>query len=189
MQHANLVHPTAVHPRTGEPLRAIGVLKSGHIIWPVLGAAEGDEGETGDKGAEGSEKVFTQAELEAKIAERLARDRKKTEEKYKDYDALKAAAAKGQTAEQQIAELQKTVETTRLEALRSRIQAKYGISDEDAELFLTASDQETLEKQATRLKEQADERVKSGGRVLSEGTNGRPVVTDEKQAVRTLFGS
>lgn len=40
---------------------------------------------------------------------------------------------------------------SRQEALRWRIAAKHGISDEDAELFLTGSDEETLTKQAERL--------------------------------------
>ena len=37
------------------------------------------------------------------------------------------------------------------EALRWRIAAKHGISDEDAETFLTGSDEESLTKQAQRL--------------------------------------
>jgi hypothetical protein len=41
------------------------------------------------------------------------------------------------------------------EALRWRIAAKHGISDEDAELFLTGSDEETLARQAERFKELA----------------------------------
>lgn len=39
------------------------------------------------------------------------------------------------------------------EAMRWRIAARNGISDEDAELFLTGSDEETLSKQAERFKE------------------------------------
>ena len=39
------------------------------------------------------------------------------------------------------------------EALRLRVAAKHGISDEDADLFLTGSDTETLERQAARLVE------------------------------------
>jgi len=41
------------------------------------------------------------------------------------------------------------------EALRWRIAARNGISDEDAELFLTGSDEETLSRQAERFKELA----------------------------------
>lgn len=39
------------------------------------------------------------------------------------------------------------------EALRWRIAAKHGITDEDAELFLTATDADTLTRQAERFKE------------------------------------
>ncbi|MCA9843252.1 MAG: hypothetical protein KC491_01245 [Dehalococcoidia bacterium] len=41
------------------------------------------------------------------------------------------------------------------EALRWRIAARHGISDEDAELFLTGSDEETLSRQAERFRELA----------------------------------
>lgn len=52
----------------------------------------------------------------------------------------------------------------RAEALRWRIAAKHGISDEDAELFLTGTDEETLTKQAERLAE----------RVTAPAGDGRP---------------
>lgn len=41
--------------------------------------------------------------------------------------------------------------TARTEALRWRIAAKHGISDEDADTFLTGTDEESLTKQAERL--------------------------------------
>lgn len=44
------VHPTLTHPRTGEPLVAVGIVR-GRPIWPVLGGSgEGDQGGTGDGG-------------------------------------------------------------------------------------------------------------------------------------------
>lgn len=47
----SLLHPTAIDPRTGEPLRALGVMPSGRIVWPIAGGAEDDdEGGTGDGG-------------------------------------------------------------------------------------------------------------------------------------------
>lgn len=45
----------------------------------------------------------------------------------------------------------KAAEAARSEALRWRIAAKHGISDEDAETFLTGSDEDSLTKQAERL--------------------------------------
>jgi hypothetical protein len=94
-----------IHPTTG--LRALGVMPSGRIVWPVLGgsgegdgggAGSGAAGDGGGKGEGGSSngggqngdagKTFTQADLDRIVAERLGRERSK----YGDYDQLKAAA-------------------------------------------------------------------------------------------------
>lgn len=55
------------------------------------------------------------------------------------------------------------------EALRARIQAKHGISDEDADLFLTGSDEATLTRQAERLAQRAEDRKKTGNRAPLQG--------------------
>ena len=34
------VHPTMRHPRTGQPLQALGFTRRGQAIWPVMGAAD-----------------------------------------------------------------------------------------------------------------------------------------------------
>lgn len=53
------LHPTRVHPRTGERLRAVGVTKRGQIMWPVLGASpdddSNDDGGQDDDGPDGDE--------------------------------------------------------------------------------------------------------------------------------------
>lgn len=41
------VHPTLTHPRTGEPLVAVGVI-NGRAIWPVLGGSGEGDGGTSD---------------------------------------------------------------------------------------------------------------------------------------------
>src|SRR6478609_8573858 len=38
-----IFHPSLIHPRTGQPLEAVGVGKNGEPWWPVLGAAEDDD--------------------------------------------------------------------------------------------------------------------------------------------------
>jgi hypothetical protein len=48
-------------------------------------------------------------------------------------------------------EFQKAAEQATADALRWRIAAKHGISDDDAETFLTGSDEATLTRQAERL--------------------------------------
>jgi len=58
-----LVHPTLVHPKTGDPLVSLGLFR-GRPIWPVIGAAEdddqddddtddGDDDQDDDKGKDG----------------------------------------------------------------------------------------------------------------------------------------
>lgn len=73
-----------------------------------------------------------QAKLDALEAEKLSKEER----------ALKDAADAAERAARAEAE-----------ALRWRIAARNGISDEDAELFLTGTDEETLTRQAERFKE------------------------------------
>ena len=100
-----------------------------------------------------------QAEREARKA---AEDALKAAER--ERDAVKAKAQKWDEAEEaQKTELERAreeaakaladAETARTEALRYRIANKHGVSEEDAETFLTASDEEGLERQAARLAE------------------------------------
>lgn len=73
-----------------------------------------------------------QARLDAIEAENLTREEKALKER--DEAAQRATQAEA-------------------EALKWKIAARNGISDEDADLFLTGSDEETLSKQAERFKE------------------------------------
>lgn len=109
------------------------------------------------------------------LAERLERA------KPADYDDLKAKAAKLDEIEAaNKSEIEKATEkaTTaeqraaraEAEALRWKVAAKHGVSDEDAELFLTGTDEATLTKQAERLSERASDRKKSGNVVPKEGS-------------------
>jgi hypothetical protein len=54
-------------------------------------------------------------------------------------------------ANEMLAQLEVKAAKAETEALRYRIATKHGISDEDAEIFLTGSDEESLSKQAERL--------------------------------------
>lgn len=56
-----------------------------------------------------------------------------------------------QKLEERLAEAQQAADQARAEALRFKIASKFGVSDEDAELFLTGTDEDTLTKQAERL--------------------------------------
>lgn len=78
----------------------------------------------------------------------------------------------------------------RAEALRWRVAAKHGISDEDAELFLTGIDEATLTKQAERLSERVADRKKNGNRAPNEGKTPPPAGTDPvREFAHNLFGT
>ena len=56
-----------------------------------------------------------------------------------------------------MAALEDEASKAKAEALRFKIAAKFQIGDEDAELFLTGSDEETLTKQAQRLAQRTED--------------------------------
>ena len=73
-----------------------------------------------------------------------------------------------------IKQLESEAEVSRRDALRFKVASKYGIGDEDADLFLTGSDEESLTRQAERLAAREDERKKQGNRVANEGRGTNP---------------
>lgn len=83
---------------------------------------------------------------------------------------------------------EKDAADAKAEALRLRIATKHGISDEDADLFLTGTDEETLKKQAERLTQRNSERKKNGNVVPREGSTSTAAPDDERAAARALFG-
>lgn len=136
-----------------------------------------DEGETS----------LSQSEVDKIVAKVRAEERRKASEKYKDYDDLKVKAGEKQTLEERIAEMEQQTERAVATALRSDIAAEFGISKEDRDLFLLASDEDTLRAQAKRLADRDAERKKSL-HVPKEGNVTDPVNGDDKEFVRQLFG-
>lgn len=116
--------------------------------------------------------ITSQDELNRIVTARVDRERSK----FADYDDLKAKAAKlDEIEEANKSEIQKASDraaaaedrATKAEsaALRLRIAAKHGISDEDADLFLTGTDEASLTKQAERLAGRAADQAKKGTQV------------------------
>lgn len=139
----------------------------------------------GDGKPEG--KTFTQVELDQIITDRLAQQAKN---KFGDYADLKAKAEGAKTVEQQLADLATKHAAAEARILRADIASTYGISKEDRDLFLTGSDEATIEAQAKRLAERNAEQKKNGNRAPREGrttTSGDPD-KDMREAVRGLFG-
>ena len=142
---------------------------------------EGNEPETFDaeyvkKLRAENAKHRTEAKANAKAAEQLAaiEEANKTE---------------AQKAADQLAAAQSDAEQARAEALRFRIASKFQVSDEDADLFLTGTDEETLTRQAQRLTGMAEERKKNGNHVPREGGNPPAADSEDRAAVRAIFGS
>lgn len=81
-----------------------------------------------------------------------------------------------------------TVPSKVADALKTHLVALHGIDEEDAELFLTATEPELLLKQVTRLLGQSDKRKKN--HVPREGaTPPQPGQSEEAAFVRDLFGT
>ena len=58
------LHPSLLHPLTGQPLRAIGARPDGSPLWPIMGASEDsdDANDESDDDAEEEETDFTETE-------------------------------------------------------------------------------------------------------------------------------
>lgn len=91
-------------------------------------------------------------------------------------------------AQREANEAQEAAAKATAEALRLRVAAKHGISDEDADLFLTGSDEQTLTRQAERLAARADERKRNSNHVPKEGTSTTgPGPSELSQFTQQLF--
>lgn len=138
----------------------------------------------------------SQEELNRIIADRV----KRVEAKYADYQDVKAKAAQLDS----IADASKTDldrakdeaknaaaerDDARAEAMRLRVAVEHGISIEDADLFLTGKDEETLTAQAKRLSDREADRKKTGNRVTAEGGNPDPKPSNDIATfARSMFG-
>lgn len=133
------------------------------------------------------EPALSQPEVDKIVAKVRAEERRKASDKFKDYDDLKTKASEKQTLEERIAEMEQQTMQAVATAMRSDIAAEFGISKEDRELFLTASDEDTLRAQAKRLSERDAERKKHM-HVPKEGNVTAPSENADREFARQLFG-
>jgi hypothetical protein len=124
----------------------------------TAGAGEGQGVQGQQAGVDGFQPITSQDDLNKVIGERVARERAK----FADYGDLKSKAAQFDQLQEQsktdaektadrIATLEAQIAASNLNATRSKVQARYGLDDEQAELFLTAADEDGLVKQAEKL--------------------------------------
>jgi len=104
----------------------------------------------------------------------------------KEFEDRDKSEAEKQAERLQALEAEAT--SARAEALRLRVAAKFGIGDEDADLFLTGTDEETLTKQAQRLSARDADRKKQGNHVPREGNPNPAPAGDDAQFARSLLG-
>lgn len=139
--------------------------------------------------------ITSQSEFDDRIKDRI----KRAESKFSDYDEIKAKAARfdeidaaNKSELEKAEEARAAAEAARDEAvadgLRFRIAAKHGISDEDADLFLTGRDEQTLTAQAERLAAREADRKKQGNRVSGEGTGSTSTEDPKRAFLRGLRG-
>jgi hypothetical protein len=150
---------------------------------------EGEGGPAGDKRA---------------VLADLAKERDKRQELERRLEELEPLAKKAkeiedaqktelQRANERLAELEAKASRAETEALRYRIATKHGLSDEDAEIFLTGSDEESIAKQAERLVALQGERVVAQQQKPDPSQGARPgAVKNPKEAgkarARARFG-
>jgi hypothetical protein len=139
--------------------------------------------------------ITSQDDLNRIISDRISRERSK----YSDYADIKAKAARldelvaadkseAEKAAERAAAAESERDAAKAEALRLRIAAKHGVSDDDADLFLTGTDEETLTRQAERLAQRTSDRKKNGNVVPREGTtSGQPAEDEMRAFTRQLF--
>ena len=88
-------------------------------------------------------------------------------------------------------ENRRAAEQARAEALRWRVAAKHGISDEDADTFLTGTDEETLIRQAERLASLSSKSGNTPKPDRSQGGSGQAQALNGdglEQALRSKLG-
>ena len=147
---------------------------------------DADTTANGGDGTQDQGKTFTQAELDQIITDRLAQQAKN---KFPNYEEYKAKAEGAKTIEQKLVELETKHAEAEARALRSNIATKHGISVEDRDLFLTGSDEASLEAQAKRLAERNADQKKGGNRAPREGRTVTTTISPKDAAKREWLQS
>lgn len=110
--------------------------------------------------------------LEAEREARKAAERERDEFKRKVDEAARANESALEKAQREAKEAREVAATAPVQAFREAAVKFGGISREDADLFLTGSDVETLEKQASRLMDRAPTATSTPKPDLTQGGKG-----------------
>jgi hypothetical protein len=145
------------------------------------------------EGSETPEPKTYDAEYVAKLRNEAAKYRTEAKANATAAERLAAIEEANKTEAQKLADRAAAAEAerdaARVEVLRFKIAAAHGLSEDDADLFLTGTDEETLTKQAKRLSDREGDRRKSGNHVPREGTTTTAPPSDQREFARELFGA
>lgn len=160
------------------------------------GAATGPQGATTATEATGSTEVDKPLGENGEKALKAEREARAAAEKsaaalQKQLDDIAAANLSDlEKAQKAAKDAEEAAAKATSEALRLRIAAKHGISDEDADLFLTGSDLETVEKQAVALAARTATGTTPGPRPdLSQGAKGDAATGDPARDFANFLGA
>lgn len=142
--------------------------------------ADGDKplGENGEKALKAEREARSAAEKQAAALQ-------------KQLDDIAAANLSDlEKAQKAASDAQAAADKANAEAIRFRVAAKHGITDEDADLFLTGSDLETVEKQAAALAARTSTGTQPAPRPdLSQGSKGTTATGDPAQDFAHFLGA
>jgi hypothetical protein len=146
-----------------------------------------------------TEEVDYKAKFEEykKIAREQEKRAKENAAKAKRFDELEEAnKTEAERLQARIAELEGELTKHQRETLVAKLQAKYGLEDDDVEDFLTGTDEETLNRQADKLAKRlgkATEEATKPRAPRPDGTQGSsqknpPALNDFDALTKTLLG-
>lgn len=136
------------------------------------------------------ERTFTQAEVDRMIGDRLKREGiAEAKQKAAQYDALQESSkSEIEKLAEQVASLTKAQQDADAKALRYRVAAQHQLSTEDADLFLTGADEETITAQAKRLADRGQ--TKPGSNYApNEGKQPKQPADPLREFTRQLFAA
>lgn len=151
--------PIIGYRRDGRPIRLIAGASAGETppAAPPAGATPPDTPPADPAAPEGDGdaplgppglRALQKERADKEAAEKAARDAQAKVKEYEDRDKTEL-----ERATEAAAKAAEDAQTARTESLRYRIAAKNGISDTDADLFLTGADEAAITAQATRYAE------------------------------------
>ena len=130
--------------------------------------------------------TFTQEQVNQLVGQARTDERRKAQQKFADYDDLKAKAGTASTAEERIANLEKEIASSRVEALRAKYAADV---PEKQRPLLTGTTDDELKAQRELILEGVSDRKKQGNVAPKEGANPEGKPTDDmRDFTRELFG-